>query len=182
MRNCCSRIDDFLDGDLTAEDRAAWLALAKDCARCEEILKQQQQIDNELRSAWALVGPPRQCVSKPDRNTGASQISYSIAGGLAVAATIAITAFYLNHGVDRRDRDLPANDGVVAAPAPQPSFDRQDTGQSSEVVTVVSSSRGLVIPITSEPEFTLVRYVPAIISVRTLVSDETSDSNRGENP
>ncbi|WP_425400683.1 hypothetical protein [Aeoliella sp.] len=185
MNNCCSHIDDFLDGDLSEEERAEWLALAHDCACCQEILEQHRQVDSLLSTAWSLVEGPALRSHNAECPLGQWRLIRVAGIAVAVAACVAIADFvaYRPPAPQQRSSSANAQDSVVPA-APESvdaaSPEVQQNAPLTEPTTVVTSSTGLVVPLANEPGFTIVRYVSPHLPGGDLRADEASDFDKGE--
>ena len=94
-------------------------------------------------------------------------------GAIAVAASAALVLVYFSRSGAVLTQS--ESDNVVSLQKPNargPQIERNDGLQ-----TIVSSSNGLVIPIANEPEYTIVRYVPASMAQpeNTFRNDKKSD-------
>lgn len=163
MNSCCNQIDDYLDGDLTEQEQAAWLALARDCPHCQEILKRQREVDGLLDAAWSMVQPEANDLPlcEPVSQSG-RRSRHVIAGAFALAASISLIALVFYHTFAPADSTGRKPEEVVSIDVSPPTIE-QHVDQRREVETVVTSSHGLVIPIADEPEFTIVQFVPEFV-------------------
>lgn len=163
MNSCCKQIDDYLDGDLSEQEQTAWLALARDCPHCQDILNRQREVDGLLDAAWNMVQPAASDLPWCEPVSPSSRrLRPVIAGAFALAASISLIALLFYHTFAPTDLTGRKPEEVVSSGVSPPESERH-VDQRREVETVVTSSYGLVIPIAEEPEFTIVQFVPEFV-------------------
>jgi hypothetical protein len=176
----CSRIDDYLDGDLLPSDRAQFYAHLEKCQLCSEAVNQQQWIDDLLRSdeAAELDGPPpatlrMRCPSR--RRIVAAAIAASMAAALAAPFIPLPRREGLAEGLEARATLQTPEAGAPTAPDlshgspppaanPSPSPSLQGRGIGDEpIATFASNGNAIAVPLAGDDaEVTVVRLVPTV--------------------
>lgn len=176
MTRCCEQIDDYLDGDMSAAESAAWWTAAQNCPECQRVLRRQQELDRLLTAAWRSVQPTtRKVDSDGPAPTETSKFRRRIVAAFALAASVLIAAVVLIHGrsVDRQRPDVSHSQPVETSPELVYAL-------PSARPTVVFSATDIVIPVASEPDFTIVQVMPTIALTSAPHSSEQSTSVEGD--
>ena len=174
MKACCKLLDDYFDNDLEPVAVQTFLESAKDCIDCVEAIKQQAELDHEIRRGWQAVQTswPKKSLLKDFVLTGngkedSSRVdSRSHAGWIAlVVAAVLLIGVGLTQ-VNWKTESLPVsvspNDNVRSQagghdPNAPSSDDETHAGSIQQTVVSVQSSKQIVLPIESTDDYTLVR-------------------------
>lgn len=158
MNNCCERLDDYLDGDMTAEQQATWRTIAQDCPDCQEVLRQQEEIDRSLVAAWSQIEPPVEVAGETSpAESGKGERRWI--GVLVLAASVLIVAVVLSRWFVPSEEPGPQDHEVVSIEKTAPAID-PPAAEVTSPATVVTSATSLVVPIASEPNYTIVQVIP----------------------
>lgn len=163
MKNCCDRIDDYLDGDLSDEEQEDWIALARECLDCQEVLRQQQQVDRLLKTACELIDTPKKELPAVDAVAPAKLSARSlIVALLALAASVGFIFVLRETFIERKE---PTPRPPVEVVSVEPISSKRDVPaiETNASETIVTSRSGLVVPIASNSEFTIVQVVPEFV-------------------
>lgn len=166
MNNCCQQLDDYLDGDLTADEQSIWQTLAHDCPHCQQVLRQQASIDQSLQAAWNQIEPPADVTVEASPAQGWKGQGRR-AGLLVLVASVLIAAVMLSWWplpTEEPGRRDPSGVSIDKSAKPSELVELQSTIREPELPpTTVASDKDLVVPIASEPQYTIVLVAPVYV-------------------
>lgn len=122
----CDHLDDYLDGDLPADDTGAFLAHLADCPACRTIVREQQQIARLLNEASTQLDiVPARILNQVMARPGPVRWRRSavMGGVLALAAAVLLTVGLVRKPLPPSTHDLveAPNPAVVQEPPTPPS-------------------------------------------------------------
>lgn len=173
--NDCQSLENYLDGELTPEERIAFELHLESCWACRTETEVEQNLDQRIQSAWAeLKAPtdvsdvPARCVKKPSTGTVPANVATPQSGVRWLAMAAAVSALILSatwyFAPEKRpdERFATVKTGEKpsnGAPVPQASARRK-------VVFVENEARPrslILVPQTQGSEgFTIVKAYPTI--------------------
>jgi anti-sigma factor RsiW len=174
MNEYCPNLDNYLLGDLSPADEAAFAEHLHNCDDCREAIDEQQWIDNLLQASSQLeteIPPPH--IASELRVVAASRESHrnrAVAIALATAAALLIAATWLlNHPTGTLPERVATTNQVPNIPeAPHAVF--------------VAGSGAIAVPVESRhPDVTIVRiysmFQPADNSKMAAFQPESNNLN-----
>jgi anti-sigma factor RsiW len=174
MNEYCSNLDNYLLGDLTPADEAAFAAHLQACNDCREAVDEQQWINNLLEASSQLeteIPPPH--IASELRVVAASRESYrnravAIAFATAAALLVAVT-WLLNHPAGTLPERITTLNQIPNAPEPPHAV-------------FVAGSGAIAVPVESRhPDVTIVRiyskFQPADDSKMAAFQPESNNLN-----
>jgi anti-sigma factor RsiW len=174
MNEYCSNLDNYLLGDLSPADAAAFAEHLDGCEDCREAIDEQQWIDDLLQTSSRLeTEVPPQYIAAELRVVVASRESFrrlAVGIALATAAALLIAATWvLHHPSASLPQHVATTTDVPTAPEPRQA-------------TFVAGGDTIAVPVKSRhPDVTIVRvystFQPADNSKMAAFQPESNNSN-----
>jgi hypothetical protein len=159
----CRQLDDYLAHNLAEDERAAFAGHLPDCPACRQAVGEQEQLDQRLRAATALLeSPPADLVARIEGQLRAARRRRLTAWAAGLAAVIALAC--VTGWLFTRE---PPGDGsspvpIVEAPAPPPQPESPDP-RSLVRVTFQPEAEVIAVPLKTEsPNVTIIWVYPTV--------------------
>jgi hypothetical protein len=150
----CERLDDYLAGELVADEQEAFRLHLADCAGCREEVRFQETVDGLLRQATACEAPHglrRRLVRKMQAST--RRLQFAAIGAAAIAASLMLI---FAERPNRRPRDV-----VQIGPLNSPKSDSKRQAVASMILD--PSCDLLAVPqVSRQPNVTIFWLYPTI--------------------